>query len=212
MEALTPVLWVLGLAFLTLAWLGIVLSLSMVARGVIESVLRVQERPRDVKTEGRPLSVWVHGLIAGSIGYGVVVVFYVVLNLLQGRSPFSTPTALGRSLLGTRALTDGVEIAPLLVYNGLHLVVFLVLGLAAAWLMLESGRHPKIWYLAFVLLLALFFHLVGGVVMLAGPSEGLVSVWSVVVASAIAALAMGIYLLASQPQILAAVRLADLES
>jgi hypothetical protein len=61
-------------------------------------------------------------------------------------------------------------------------------------------------------LLALFFHLVGGVVMLAGPSEGLVSVWSVVVASAIAALAMGIYLLASQPQILAAVRLADLES
>jgi hypothetical protein len=33
-----------------------------------------------------------------------------------------------------------------------------------------------------------------------------------VVASAIAALAIGIYLLASQPQILAAVRLADLES
>jgi hypothetical protein len=91
-------------------------------------------------------------------------------------------------------------------------VVFLALGLAAAWLLLESGRHPKIWYLGLVLLLAVFFHLVGIVMMLAAPSGGAVSSWSVVTASAVAALAMGVYLLASQPQLLEAVRTADLES
>lgn len=211
MQYVTPVLWLLGLTFLTLAWLGVILSLSMMARGLIGRV-GVEERDVSMTSGRRPLGMWGHGLIAGTIGYGVIVVFYLVLNLVQSRNVFFTPNALGRSLLGTSASGQGVEVAPLLVYNGLHLVVFLALGLAAAWLLLESGRHPKVWYLAFVLLLALFLHLVGVVVVLAAPAGEAVPAWSVVTASLTAALAMGVYLLASQPRILEAIRSADLES
>lgn len=209
MQYVTPMLWVLGLVFLTLAWLGIILSLSMLARGVIGRVGKFEtEGPA---AEGRPLGVWRHGLVAGALGYAVIVVFYLALNLLQSRNPFFTPNVLGRSLLGTPVQGEGVDVAALLVYNGLHLVVFLALGLAAAWLLLESGRHPKVWYLAFVLLLAVFMHLVGVVVVLAAPAGEAVPAWSVVTASLTAALAMGVYLLMSEPRILEAIRRVDLE-
>ena len=211
MQVVTALLWLLGLAFLTLAWLGIVLSLSVLGRGVIVRVLDVDGGGPSLPSEKSPLGVWGRGLIAGGIGYLVTIAFYVVLNVAQSRNPFFTPNALGRSLLGIPVIEEGVAVGPLLVYNGLHLVVFLVLGLAAAWLLKESGRHPKIWYLGVLLALAVFFHLVGVVVMLAAPAGEAVPAWSVVTASAIAALAMAVYLLGSQPEILQALRRADLE-
>jgi hypothetical protein len=212
MEYATTLLWVLGLAFLTLAWLGIVLSVSLMVRGFVGRAIDLERRRESVPLAKRPLGVWARGLIAGAIGYAVTVVFYIALNLAQSRNAFFTPNALGRSLLGVSGPGEDLDVGLLLVYNGLHLVVFLALGLAAAWLIRESGRHPKIWYLGLVLALAVFFHLVGIVLMLAAPSGGAVPAWSVVTASAAAALAMGVYLLVSQPQILRAVRLADLES
>jgi hypothetical protein len=60
--------------------------------------------------------------------------------------------------------------------------------------------------------MAVFFHLIGIVLTLAAPASEAVPAWSVVTASAAAALAMGVYLLVSQPQILRALRVADLES
>ena len=212
MEYATTFLWVLGLAFLTLAWLGIVMSVSLMARGLVGRGLDFERRRESIPPAKRPLGVWARGLIAGAIGYAVTVVFYVALNLAQSRNVFFTPNALGRSLLGESGQGEGLDVGLLLVYNGLHLAVFMALGLAAAWLIRESGRHPKIWYLGLVLALAVFFHLIGVVLMLAAPSGDAVPAWSVVTASGVAALAMGVYLLVSQPQILRAVRLADLES
>ena len=67
---------------------------------------------------------WRHGLFAGIIGYAVVVLFYVVLNLVQNRNVFFTPHALGRSILGHPVQAGVTEPGPILIYNGLHLVVF----------------------------------------------------------------------------------------
>lgn len=212
MDYATTLLWLLGLAFLTLAWVGIVMSVSLMAKGLVGRALDVERRRESMPPAKRPLGVWGRGLIAGAIGYAVIVAFYVALNLAQSRNVFFTPNALGRSLLGVSGQGEGVDVGLLLVYNGLHLVVFLALGLAAAWLIRESGRHPKIWYLGLVLALAVFFHLIGIVLTLAAPAGEAVPAWSVVTASATAALAMGVYLLVSQPQILRALRVADLES
>jgi hypothetical protein len=210
MEYTTTLLWLLGLAFLTLAWLGIAVSVFVMGRGFFGRMVARESALPSASAENR-LDIWRHGLIAGAIGYVVVVVLYVILNLAESRNAFFTPDALGRSLLGAPLQGEGLAVGPLLVYNGLHLVVFLALGLAAAWVLWESGRHPKVWYLGLVLLLAVFFHLVGVVVMLAAPSEGAVPAWSVVAASAAAALTMGFYLVASEPRILQVIRMADLE-
>lgn len=143
------------------------------------------------------------GTIAGSIGYAVVVVFYGLLNVAAGRSVFHSAAALGHALLGTLPASGAVEpaAAPVLVYNGLHLVVFLGLGMALAWLALELERHPKIWYLVLGVGMLLFFHLVAGLWALTYRISEAVPLWSVPVASALAGLAMGGYLWAVHPRL-----------
>lgn len=73
------------------------------------------------------------GVAAGLLGYLAVVVIFAVLDLGQGLGLFHTPRALGTALLG-RSLDPVEPLAAILAYNGLHLVVSLVMGLAAAYL------------------------------------------------------------------------------
>ena len=73
------------------------------------------------------------GLIAGLLGYGAVALVFVILNVSQGLGPAHTPGALGDTLL--RGFMDPVEPwAAVLAFNGLHLLVSLLLGLGAAFL------------------------------------------------------------------------------
>lgn len=73
------------------------------------------------------------GLVAGLLGYVAVAAVFVVLNVSQGLSPVHTPQLLGEALLGGRM--DPVEPwAAILAFNGLHLLVTLVLGVAMAFL------------------------------------------------------------------------------
>jgi hypothetical protein len=71
------------------------------------------------------------GFVAGLLGYAAVVLLFASLNVASLQSVFHTPELLGRALLG--GLTDGTGpgsvLAPVLAFNGLHLVVSLVLGL-----------------------------------------------------------------------------------
>lgn len=209
MSILIVLLWLLGLGFLVILWTAVAASLFEMVRGALGRRPGV-EVPIRVASEGAP-ATWSRGLVAGAIGYAVVVVLYAALNLLGGENVFLTPALLGQSLLG-RPVGEAIAAGPVLVYNGLHLVVFLGLGLAAAWLLLESERHPKIWYLVFVLLLALFLHAIGFVIWLAAPAGSAIPPWSIVISSAGAGIAMATYLLAVRPETLAALRRADLEA
>jgi hypothetical protein len=151
----------------------------------------------------------IHGLVTGSIGYAVVVVFFALANVFQGRSPFFTAAVLGNALLGTPG--TAVAPAPVAVYNGLHLIVFLVLGFAAAWLAAVVVRRPQLWY--FFLFLAIFalFHLFGVVAALA-TRGGSVSLVLVLAASLLAVLAMAGWLWRAYPELPGVVRDAgDLE-
>jgi hypothetical protein len=154
---------------------------------------------------------WKRGMVAGAVGYAVVVVTFAGLNILGGQDLFLTPALLGQALLGESA-TAAVHPATVLVYNGLHLIVFLALGLAGAWLLFESELHPVIWYPALVLYLVAFFHLVGFVLVLSAPAGQWIPAWAVVGASAAAGLSMVGYLLAARPEALAAARRVDLEA
>lgn len=152
------------------------------------------ERPRDL----------VNGLVAGTLGYAVIVVFFAVVNVARGRSPLFTAAALGSALLGEPS--TAISAAPIAVFNGLHLCAFLVLGAAAAWLSGLVERRPQLWYLLFFLGVAIFFHLFGVVAALAAPAGDAVPLVHVLLASLLALAAMSAWLWRAYPDVVSGVR------
>ena len=211
MSTVVIVLWFLGIAFLAILWMGFLTSLLRMGYELARRWLeRAPSSGPGVALDAR--GTWSRGLVAGAIGYGVVVAAFAGLNVLSGQDVFLTPALLGQSLLGESTRPGVVEPAAVLVYNGLHLLVFLALGLAGTWLLFESELHPVIWYPALVLYLVAFFHLVGFVLVLSAPAGEWIPAWAVVGASAAAGLSMVGYLLAARPEALAAARRVDLEA
>lgn len=135
-------------------------------------------------------------LIAGVIGYGVVVLFFGVLNLLQGRSPFHTAALLGGAVFGGLRDPGAVLLDPglVLAFNGLHLLAFLLFGLFAAWLVYETELHPEFWYLAFVLFVTAAVASYAVVLALTVLVGGMLSPWLMVFSTLLGALAMAAYL------------------
>lgn len=73
------------------------------------------------------------GVTAGLLGYGSVVLLFIVLNLMAGQPVFHTPFVLGSALLGSMLDQPGIY-GPILAYNGLHMAVSLGLGVVASLL------------------------------------------------------------------------------
>ncbi len=150
--------------------------------------------------------VFAQGLVAGLIGYLTVALVFAIANLFLGRSPFYTAALLGGALFyHARDLGDvAVVPATVLAYNGVHLLVFLALGMLAAWLAWLAERGPEFWYLSAVLFIFVMFHLLGAFLFFTDRLRAALSVWLVVDASLAAGAAMGIYLLGAHPRLRAA--------
>jgi hypothetical protein len=148
-------------------------------------------------------SFMMEGLVAGLVGYAAVVLFFVAVNLFAGRSIFYTAALLGGGLLGGAPAqgTPVVAVGPVVAYNMVHLLVFLVLGTFGAFVVAKTERFPALWVLALLAaivvgasaLMALFFW--------AAPLLGGGAWWQLVVASALAAGLMAWYLLARHPRL-----------
>jgi len=141
------------------------------------------------------------GLVAGLIGYGTVALFFALLNVFQGRSPFYTAALLGSALF--EGLTDPAAVhitaRPVFAYNAVHLLAFLTVGFMASWLVAEAERYPAAQYLVLVLLVVVAFHIYGAVLLAAQPIFGSAAWWRVGVPSLAAAVLMGWYLLRLHP-------------
>jgi hypothetical protein len=139
---------------------------------------------------------WVQGLTTGFIGYVSIALMYGGMNLLQGRSAFYTASKLGEVLLygktGSELPTLAIE--PILAFNGVHLVAFLLIGCVASWLLYEAELHPHFWFFAFFAFLAGFIFSVATAQIVTTPVRGVVPLWSVFVANALAAFAMAAFL------------------
>lgn len=135
--------------------------------------------------------VLVEGSVMALIGQGVVAASCSVANLLSGQPAFHTVELLGRALLSGRGPPGG-PIA-VLAYSGVHLALFLILGVGVATLIEATECHPRLWLpcvsLTVVgLLSALFLFLYAT----RSTLEGL-SWWSVTAANAAAGVAMAAY-------------------
>ena len=110
-------------------------------------------------TEERSNTTW-QGLMAGLIGYLSIMLLVGTADLLLGRSFFYTWSLLGQRLF--YGLTDASQMAsgpgPIFAFNGLHLVIFLGIGLAAAWLVVWSEKAPGFWAAAMLFVFLIFMH------------------------------------------------------
>lgn len=96
------------------------------------------------------------GLVGGLLAYLAVVVAFALLNVAQGRSPFHTAAAMGAVLFhgGEAASAFALDPAPILAYNGIHLVGSLLVAGLAALLIYESELHRSFWYFGLMVLTA----------------------------------------------------------
>ncbi len=148
------------------------------------------------------------GLIGGFAAYAAVVLALAVLNAVQGRSIFHTAAAMGSILLyGAEAeAAFAVDPAPILAYNGIHLLGSIVVASLAAFLIFETQAHRTFWYFGLMLLVVVAFF---GIVLfgVAGVEIGGLLDWStVVVATLVWVGAMSGYFLRIHPTLVQGIR------
>ena len=97
------------------------------------------------------------GLIAGFIGGLTVIAVFFVFDALNGQ-PLHTPTVLNALIFegAEAARTVEPEITRAVAFNAIHVVVWLLAGFAAAWVVTMIESYPAVWYLLFVAIAFLF--------------------------------------------------------
>lgn len=155
--------------------------------------------------------IWTEGIVAGLLGFGSVVLFFLALNLVRGEPPLETVARLGAPLVPGEG-EGGGRVAAAFAYNGVHLVVSLGVGLFAAWLVHEAEAHRSLWYVFFFVFMAATFY--GIVVMGVWGSEILAALgWrEIVAANALWAGSILVYILRSHPGLRARLEEADPEA
>jgi hypothetical protein len=142
-------------------------------------------------------SSWIaEGLVAGLIGYVTVVVLFGVINLAGGLAVLHTAALLGSALFfGARSAAELVAgPGPIIAYNGVHILVSLLIGLGAAWLIFQTEKNHPLWFIVFFVFLAGFIYSVVLVGVLVAEMVDLLSWPVIVVANLAAGLTAGGYL------------------
>jgi hypothetical protein len=143
------------------------------------------------------------GLITGLLGYAVVVAFYGILNLVTGLSFFSTAARLGAGLVSPESNS---AVGAVLAFNGLHVVVFLLVGLLVAWLVMQMERRPSFFVLALFMGVVGLFAVMAAFLSFAARSGVELPIGSVFAANLLAGVAMGGYLLKAHPRLWSEIR------
>lgn len=136
------------------------------------------------------------GLVAGLIGYVTIVVMFGAINLVGGDPLFHTATMLGSALFyGARDAASAVPgPGPIIAYNGIHILVSLIIGVGAAWLIFQTERNRPLWFVVFFIFLAGFIYSVALMGVLAAEVVAILSWPAIVMANVAAGLTAGGYL------------------
>jgi hypothetical protein len=129
------------------------------------------------------------------------VLFFVLVNLVGGHSPFETAALLGSALFFGLKDPSQLVITPgaVLTFNMVHALVMLAVGFVGSWLVAKSEKYPISHYAVLVALIFVGFHLFGAVYFFASPLMGSGAWLPIAVASIAAAITMGAYLLWLHP-------------
>lgn len=142
------------------------------------------------------------GIVAGLLGAAAVALWFLIIDLMQGR-PFTTPSVLGQVLLfNARAPATSVAVpGAVAAYTALHLAVFMLLGIGANKLV-EMALQSSLWRFALVMVTVVFELFFWGLVEIGfAATRGLFPFWTVLVGNTLAVLAMVWYLSQCHPSL-----------
>jgi hypothetical protein len=182
--------WPEALAGNLIAGVALMSYLHVTGPGTVVSWRQVLQEHRVVR----------EGLIAGAIGGIVVAIWFLAIDLTQGRMLF-TPAALGSAIfIGARSAADVQITMPMVLgYTVIHVGAFMVAGFVASALISEAEKDPPMLLgliLLFVTFEVLFFGLIA---IMASWLLDSIRWWTILVANLIAAGAMGFYLWRMHP-------------
>ena len=141
------------------------------------------------------------GVLAGLVGATTVAVWFLVLDFVRG-APFSTPSLLGRVLFTGQTVESAGEISVPMVfaYTGLHGLLFLIAGVALAWMVAQFERNPQLGMVLLLLFVAFEAILMGLEVSVVPRLVGALGTWTVALANLLSAVVMFWYLLRRHPE------------
>lgn len=140
------------------------------------------------------------GLAAGMLGAAAVAVWFLVLDVVQGRV-FFTPAALGSALFLNATSPQEVVLSPAVVlgYTTLHIAAFAAAGLLVAALARAAERHPPVLLGAVLLFVTIEVFFLGMIALLANWLLAVLAWWPILVANALAAAVMAVYVWRAHP-------------
>lgn len=153
--------------------------------------------------EAREADVYWDGFIAGALGAVVVALWFLVLDLAAGH-PLRTPTMLGEALLSGPAAAAAVDHARqdvVAAYSGVHLALFVGVGLLLSWLVARLRRRARALALLGGVLLLFDVATWGLLRALAAPVAGELGAWTVLVGNLLAAGVMAGYFVLRVPDL-----------
>jgi hypothetical protein len=137
------------------------------------------------------------GFIAGTLGAATIAVWFLILDLIQGR-PFFTPTVLGTVLFkGVGGLENLENLqASLHMVGGftfVHWLVFVVLGCAASRLLGAAERNPNLGFGVLLLFVVFMLGLLAAATVFAEPILQALAWPAILIGNLLAAIVMGLY-------------------
>ena len=153
----------------------------------------------------RTTATYRDGLVVGLIAYASVAAFYSIFDGLAARGALFTGDLLGKAVF--RGLRDPSvlqypiqpDVTAMLLYNAVHLVISLAIGLIVVRLVGEAERRPARALPVLFVIVAGFVVTVAVVGYLTEPMRAVMPWWTIVAANGFATLFAGAYLLRRRP-------------
>jgi hypothetical protein len=144
------------------------------------------------------------GLIAGLVGAATVALWFLIVDLIQGR-PLYTPTVLGAALFGRGAGIPSPDMGPdlgmVLMFTWVHGLAFVVVGGIVARLLAVAERRPSAGFGILMLFVLFEFGFIAVAMLFAQPVLRALAWPAIVVANLLAAATMGGYFRLRHPNL-----------
>lgn len=145
------------------------------------------------------------GLIVGIIGYASVALLYAIFDFFAVRGSLFTVDLLAKFIFhdlrdpAVLALPIELDMTAIFWYNGLHILVALVIGIVIVSLVGLSEKKPAQGRFIFMVFIAGFIITIAAVGILTEQIRVLLPWWSIVVANSLAVVLAGSYLIQRHP-------------
>ena len=146
------------------------------------------------------------GMAAGLIGAATVAVWFLILDLFQGR-PLFTPNVLGTALFGggpaqiASSADLPLSFRMILAFTWVHGMVFIAFGGVAAWLVRLAERDPNYGFGIALLVVVFMFGALGVSMVFAESVLHTLTIPGILIGNLLAVVAMGAYFRKRHPNL-----------